>query len=216
MWSNLTLVTDADVGAIEPQAVASGSPWGAVVWPSARAEAKRELKILIESAFGKTVKNASDRILDLHRPDYVLSYINSAYADITAAAVDRLEDDVNLTTVFANAANRLYVGADYQFDGVSVLMKDALNAQARTLTAKYSGGAGFAAISGATDGTTSAGATFAQSGRIAWSTIPSTWQRRLVGSTPTRSTGSSSRSMSRSRRGRRRRRRSSPCVRLTG
>jgi hypothetical protein len=177
-WANLTLVTDADLAAIEPQARANTSPapWGATTWPTARAEAKRELKILVECAFPK-VRGAADRILDRHSPAYVLSYVSGAYADITSAAVDDEEDDVNLTAIFASSANRLYVGADYQFDGIWVKLKDALNAQSRTLTAKYRGGTGWTTLA-ATDGTTA----FASSGRITW-TIPSAWQRVRLGPT---------------------------------
>jgi hypothetical protein len=131
MWSNLTLCTDADLGAIEPLAIASGSPWGAVTWASARAEAKREIKVWIEMAFGKDTPNPADRILDLHAPAWVVGLTGSTYTDYTALAINRDEDDVDLTTIFNNAANRLYLGCDYQFDGVSVLMKGAQRAGAR-------------------------------------------------------------------------------------
>lgn len=181
MWANLTLCSDSDLGAIEPQATLAGSPWGAVTWASARAEAKREIKILVETTFPE-VKHAAERILDVHRPDFILSYIAAVYADITAAAVDRSEDDVNLTALFADATNRLYLGADYQFDGIFVLMKDALNAQTpRTLTAKYSGSTGWKSLS-ATDGTSVTSKAFAQSGRITWTSNPSDWERRVVSS----------------------------------
>lgn len=180
MWANLTLCSDADLGALEPQAVAAGSPWGAVTWASARAEAKRELRILVETSFSDT-KNAAERILDVHRPDFLLSLIGSAYTDLTAQGTDRYEDDLDLTAIFANSANRLYLGADYQFDGIFVLMKDALNIQTpRTLTAKYSGPAGFAALT-AIDGTVVGSKTLAQSGRITWASIPADWYRRAVG-----------------------------------
>jgi hypothetical protein len=181
MWANLTLCTDADLGAIEPLAVATAAPWGATTWTSARAEAKREIKVLIEMAFAKETANPADRVLDLHTPAWVLGLASSVYTDYTARAVNRDEDDVDLTAIFANAANKLYLACDYQFDGVAFLLKDALNAQARILTAKYSGPAGFTAISGASDGTAVTGKTLAQSGRVTWTTVPTDWQRRLVG-----------------------------------
>lgn len=180
-WGSLTLVTDQDLGAIEPQAIAADRPWGKTAWPEARAEAKRELKILIESAFAKDVKNAADRILDRHAPDLVYSYISSAYADITANASSDTEDDVNLTAIFVNTANKLYIGADYQFDGLSVLMKDALNAVASVLTVKYSAAAGFTAMPNAADGTAVSGKVFAQTGRITWPVIPGDWKRQRLG-----------------------------------
>lgn len=176
-WSNLTLVTDADLAAIEPQCRANMDPppWGATTWPSARAEAKRELKILIELAYPE-VKGAADKILDQFAPDWAFSYIASAYADITSAIRDDTEDDVDLTTIFASSANRIYVGADYQFEGLYLLLKDALNAQARTLTVKYRSGSGWTALT-IVDGTAVGAATFAQSGRVTW-TIPSDWTRQ--------------------------------------
>lgn len=180
-WAQLTLVTDADLGAIEPQATSAQepAPWGARTWASARAEAKRELKILVETAF-PTVVGAADRILDRHRPSWVFSYIAAAFADITPAAIDDEEEDVALGTIFASANNRLYVGADYQYEGLWVKLLDSLNAVARTLTVKYSGPAGWTTLT-VTDGTSAGSATFAQSGRITW-TIPDAWQRiRLNG-----------------------------------
>lgn len=179
-WANLTLVTDADLGAIEPQATSAQTPppWGAVTWAGARAEAKRELKILVEMAFPKVV-GAADRILDRHAPDYVLSYVSSAFADITSQAVDDEEDDVDLTAVFVNTANRLYIGAAYQFEGVWAQLKDALNAQATVLTAKYRGAAGWVDLA-ATDGTAAAGKAFGQSGRVTW-VIPSAWDAIRLG-----------------------------------
>jgi hypothetical protein len=180
-WAALTLATDADLGAIEPQAVASSAPWGSRTWSKARAEAKRELKILIETSFGRTVKNAADHILDVHRPDYVFSLVSSAYADVTSAAADDTEADLALATIFASTSNRIYIGADYQFEGLFALLTSTRNAVARTLTAKYAGPAGWIDLE-AVDGTAVSGATFAQSGRITWG-IPLDWQRQELGTT---------------------------------
>lgn len=183
-WAGLTLVTDADLGAIEPQAIAAGSvrpPWGQRTWPEARAEAKREVKILVETTF-PDVPRAADRVLDVQPPDAVLRYDGSTYTDLTTAAVDPTEDDVDLATIFATGSGKLYLGADYQFDGIAVVLKDSRNAAAAALTAKYSGAAGFAAIPDAVDGTAVSSAAFAQSGRISWPTVPAAWTRRIVSS----------------------------------
>lgn len=181
-WANLTLVTDAELGQIEPQATSSQSPspWGATTWASARTEAKRELKILIETAF-PTIVGVADRILDRHKPDYVFQYVGGAFTDRTTAASDDEAEDLALATIFATASDKLYIGAAYQFDGLFVKMLDSLNAMARTLTVKYSGAADWTALS-VTDGTASAGKPFAQSGRITW-TIPDAWQRRALAGT---------------------------------
>ncbi len=183
-WANLTLVTDADLGAIEPQAIAAGSPWGATTWASARAEAKRELKIWIESAFGDIV-GASDRILDRHPADYVFGYTGAAYTNRTTEATDRTEEDLALDAIFATpATDRIYIGATYQFEGLLVKLKDSLNAAAVTLTAKYFNGGdvdGWKALT-ITDGTKAGSAAFAQTGRITW-TIPDDWERSSLNGT---------------------------------
>jgi hypothetical protein len=179
-WAALTLVTDAELGAIEPQAVATAAPWGARTWSKARAEAKRELKILIETSFGRTVKNPADHVLDVHRPDYAFSLVGGTYADVTSAASDDTEADLALTTVLASTSNRLYLGADYQFEGLFALLTGTRNAVARTLTVKYHGPQGLTDLE-AVDGTAVAGATFGQSGRVTWG-IPADWQRQRLGS----------------------------------
>lgn len=179
-WSALSLVSDAEIGQLEPEATASGGPWGAVTWASARTEAKRELKIWLECDFPEVI-GVADRVLDKWRPDFAFAYTGAAYADRTTEVSDDEENDLTLSGVFVTAADdRLYLGAAWEFEGLAVLLKDALNATASVLTAKYSGPAGWTSL-GATDGTAAAGATFGKSGRITW-TLPTDWQRiRLNG-----------------------------------
>lgn len=178
-WANLTLVTDAELGQIEPQCRANQVPypWGAITWPSQRAEAKRELKIWIELAFPEVV-GAADRLLDRHAPDYAYALTGGSSDDVTNEVSDDEEEDLDLSTVFVTVADdRIYIGAAYQFEGLLALLKDSFNAVASTLTVKYSAGSGtggWKALT-VTDGTSSGNATFAQSGRITW-TIPSDWQ----------------------------------------
>lgn len=181
-WSNLTLVTDAEIGAIEPQATLAAAPWGATTWATARGEAKKQLKVLIELAF-PTVVGAADRILDRHQPDYVFTLVSSAYTDVTSEAVNDDEEDLDLNVILATSSDKLYIGAAYQFEGLWVKLKDSVNATARTLTVKYSGPSGWATVS-VTDGTAAtAGKPFGQSGRITW-TIPTDWQQiRLASQT---------------------------------
>lgn len=176
-WSQLTLVTDADLGAVEPQAIAAGPPppWGARTWPAQRARAKTELKIWIEATYPDVV-GAADRILDRHRPSYVFGYTGGAATDITSQAVDDNENDVDLSAILVTAANdRLYIGAPFQFEGLAIaLATGTRNAAAATLTAKYFGAGGWTALT-ATDGTASGSATLAHSGRVTW-TVPAAWQ----------------------------------------
>lgn len=174
-WSGLSLVTDAELGQLEPEAVSSSSPWGATTWSSARTEAKKTLKIWLERDFPDVI-GVADRVIDKWRADWAFSYVAAAYADLTTALGDDQENDVTLSSVFVTpASDRLYIGAAWEMDGLAILMKDALSAATATLTAKYSGPSGWTAFSGATDGTSSGGKTFAQSGRITW-TMPTDWQ----------------------------------------
>jgi hypothetical protein len=172
-WSGLSLVSDAEIGQLEPEAISNA--WGAVTWPAQRAEAKRSLKIWLESDFPAVV-GVADRVIDTWKPDYAFGLTASAYTDLTNEVSNDTEDDVTLSSVFATfGTDKLYIGAAWEFDALAILMKDTRNAAAAAMTVKYSGPAGFASIS-PTDGTAAAGATFGKSGRITWTT-PTDWQR---------------------------------------
>jgi len=177
-WSAFTLVTDADIGQYEPEA--TNGHWGASTWPDQRANAKVELKTWLETDYADTVGiDVADKIRDTYQADKVWSYTGGAYEDLTDAAGDGTEDDLDLSDVFVTVANdRLYIGHTSSFDGVDVKMLAALNAVASVLTVKYSGSTGWKTLT-ASDGTALTGKTFAQSGRITW-TQPSDWQRRTL------------------------------------
>lgn len=180
-WAGLTLVSDTELGQLEPEATAAGAPWGATTWAAARTEAKRDLKILLEADF-PDVPGVADRVVDKWNPDQAFGLTGGAYVDYLNELRNDTEDDVPLATIFATfGTDRLYIGANFEFDGLAVVLKDALNAAAAVLTAKYHGPAGWASLS-ATDGTAAVGATFAKSGRITW-TVPSDWQRRTLNGT---------------------------------
>jgi len=176
-WAALTLVSDGDIGEIEPQATAAGSPWGAVTWASPRARAKNLVRIWLQRDHAEIV-GVADRVIDRWAADKVWGYTGSAYSDATNEATNDTAEDVNLAAVFTTfGTDRVYVGARYAFDGVYVEMLDSVNAAASTLTAKYwQGGSGWTSLS-ATDGTAVSTATLGKSGRITW-TQPSTWSRR--------------------------------------
>ncbi len=175
-WAHLTLVSDAEIGALEPQAIATAAPWGATTWADARANAKNLLRIWLERDH-PTVVGVTDRVIDRWTPDKAWAFTGSAYTDRTTEVSDDTAEDLNLATVFTTfATDRLYVGARYAFDGLFVDLLDSVNANASILTAKYwKGGAGWTTLS-ATDGTTTGGKTFALSGRVTW-TQPTTWER---------------------------------------
>ena len=180
-WAGLTLVTDADLGALEPEATSASAPWKQTTWPNPRAEAKRTLKVWLELDFAD-VPGVADRVIDVWAPDYVFTYTGSAYTDRTTQAVDDEPDDLDLAGCFTTpASDRLYVGCLWQSDGLKVKLTGTRNANASTLTVRYAGPAGWTTLS-ASDGTAVSGATFGQSGRITW-TVPSDWQRQRLNGT---------------------------------
>jgi hypothetical protein len=180
-WAGLSLVTDAELGQLEPEATDADAPWGGTTWANARAEAKRSLKIWLELDF-PDIPGVADRIIDVWAPEYVFTYTGGAYTDRTTEAVDNEPTDLDLAGCFTTpASDRLYIGALWQSDGLSFKLTGTRNAEASVLTVKYSGPAGWTSLT-ATDGTAVTGATLAKSGRVTW-TIPSDWQRERVNGT---------------------------------
>jgi hypothetical protein len=176
-WSGLVLCTDADLGALEPEA--TNGHWKSVTWPNQRAEAKRDLKIWLEIDYAH-IDGVADKIKDTYRCDVVAGYTSGVYSDLTDAASDDTEDDVDLSDVFVSAANdRLYVGFAGESSALAIKMLASLNAVASVLTVKYSGPSGWTALT-VVDGTiATSGKTLGQSGRITW-TVPTNWQRRTL------------------------------------
>jgi hypothetical protein len=179
-WASLSLVTDAEIGAIEPEAINTADPWGTTEWPAARKAAKDHLQVLIEADYPQ-VPGVADRIKDTWAPDYAFGYTGAAYTDRTSACATRAEGDVPLGTILATAAtDRLYIGAAWTFDGLRVRLSSA-NAATSVLTAKYWNGTAWATLS-ATDGTAVSGVTLAQAGRLTW-TAPAAWEPRALNGT---------------------------------
>jgi hypothetical protein len=177
-WAALTLVTDAELGAFDPQT--TNGKWGSVTWPNQRAQAKLELKTWLESDYRQEVgDDVADRVRDTFEADKVWGYTGAAYADVSGAAGDNTEDDVDVSTVFVTVGtDRLYIGGLGSFDGLDVTLLGTMNANASVLTVKYWGPAGWTTLTH-TDGTANSGKTFGKSGRITW-TQPSDWQRRTL------------------------------------
>lgn len=177
-WSSLTLVSDADLGALEPEATAAAAPWGATTWANQRAEAKRDVKIWIERDYVR-IPGVIDKVRDTYAPDVVLGYTASAFTDLTDQASNDTDEDIDLAAVFTTfGTDRLYVAYAGEMDALYVKLLDSINAVAATLTVKYWGGSQWTSIS-ATDGTAATGKTLAKSGRMTW-TLPSDWTRRTM------------------------------------
>ena len=180
-WAGLLLTSDREIGQLEPQATAANAPWGQILWPDARAEAKRDLKIWLEMDFPE-VPGVADRVIDRWSADYAFGYTSSAYTDVTSQAGSDDQDDLALAAILATpGTDRIYLGAAWSFDGIAAVLTGTRNAAASVLTVKYSGPTGWTTLTHS-DGTAVSGATFAQSGRITWD-VPTTWQRQRFNGT---------------------------------
>jgi hypothetical protein len=77
---------------------------------------------------------------------------------------------LNNFDVFANGG-ALYIGSHMLIRGIRVVMSANVNSNASVLTGNFWNGTNWTALAGFSDGTSAAGATFAQSGDITW-TVP--------------------------------------------
>lgn len=180
-YNRLALVSSADIGALEPEATSSSRPWGSADWPKQCSEAKRDLKIWIETDFAD-IPGAADRITDRWNADWAFRFTGGSYVDITNELRNDTQEDVNLATAFATfGTDRIYIGAPFEFQGLFVKLLNHVNAIASVLTVKYWANNQWTTIQ-VIDGTSASGKTFAQSGRLTW-TPPIDWERRQLNGT---------------------------------
>lgn len=176
-WQSLPLVTDDDLGAIEPSATAETAPWGATTWPAQRDQARRELGVWIDADFGP---GATDRVLDRWSPTAAFRSTSGALVDILSDVANDTEEDVDVAAALATpATDALYIGLDSLYSGLEVQLLDSLNAAPSALSVAYWGPAGWTALT-IQDGTALNGATCARSGRVQWD-LPDNWARRRFG-----------------------------------
>jgi len=175
MWTQLVLVTDADLGAIEPQATASGRPWGQDTWPVARAMAMADLRVWIDLTFAD-IPSASDRVLERWAFPYVLAHDGVRYTnDWQAQARDDNENDLPIGAILADANASLIPGAGWTYEGVYLKVATP-NAIPSVLSVDYYGPAGWTAVA-VTDDTAVAGVTLAQTGRVRFTNgTPTDWE----------------------------------------
>lgn len=115
--------------------------------------------------------------------DSLTTKVDPAY--IRSLSDELQDDDTTVALVlnsFDTAANGdyIYIGSHIPFAGVRVDGTN-FNSNASTLTVNYWNGRSWVSIS-ATDGTASAGATFAQDGSVTW-TVPTQWASSSLNST---------------------------------
>jgi len=89
------------------------------------------------------------------------------------------EADETYVAVTWAAADLLLVFSHVKFNKVHFDLGPTFNANAATLSAEYSSGDGFSAISGLSDGTVTAGATMAKDGDVTF-TVPFDWHQATI------------------------------------
>ncbi len=182
-WASLTLATNADLGALEPEATASDQPWGTSSWDAQLEKAKRDLRVWIDADFPDHV-GASDRIRDRWAVPQVLAETGGAFTDYTVEAGNDTEEDVPLASVYATpGSDYLYVGSLFAYSGLFLHLLDSDSTATSALTVAYWGANEWTTMPSVNDGTVAtSGQTFGQSGRITWG-VPLDWERRSLNNT---------------------------------
>ncbi len=109
----------------------------------------------------------------------------ATYANVTDYSVQGQQPGgtgmvLNSLATLANGG-AIYFGSHVPFRGLAVDMSAAVNVNASTLAAHYWNGTAWVTLA-PTDGTASAGATFAQDGNITW-TVPTAWAADFLSNT---------------------------------
>lgn len=172
-WHPNDLVSDADLVAYEQTIL---TQFGQDEW-----QAKRT-KALEDWLFPSLAVAGFDpyRFRTRYQPTLVYGFTSSAYTDYTAESRVVGVDGIPLATVLAASSDALYIGAPWQFRGVSIRMFDAVSTAAATLTVEAWRDAWVAmAVDNGTAAT--AGKPFSKGGTLAW-TVPDDWVVRPINS----------------------------------
>lgn len=171
-WFPNDLVSDQDLVAYEAAIL---TQFGQDSWQTRRLKAIEDWLAPILRGQGYEIEQLRTR----YECDTVFSYTGAAFGDVTDAAKNTTEDDVDLATIFTTPANdRLYVGSSKMFRGLSVRLHDTVSAVSATLTVKYWNDAWTALT--VTDGTAkSTGVPFSGGGAITWP-LSSDWVKRTL------------------------------------
>lgn len=173
-WHPQDLVSDADLVAYEQTIL---TQFGQTDWQSKRTKALEDwlFPALASAGFDPY------RLRTRYQPTLVYGHTSSVYTDYTTASRTVGVANIPLSTVLAASSDALYLGAPWQFRGVSVRMFDAVSSATATLTAEAWRDA-WVALSDVSDGTkASAGKPFSKGGTLTW-TVPDDWVVRPVNS----------------------------------
>lgn len=172
-WQPNDLVSDADLLAYEQTIL---TQFGKDEW-----QAKRT-KALEDWLFPSLAIAGFDpyRLRTRYQPALVYGSTSSVFTDYTTASRTVGEANIPLATVLAASSDALYIGAPWQFRGVSVRMFDSVSSAAATLTVEAWCDA-WQALYATNDTSGTPGKPFSRGGAITW-TVPENWVVRPVNS----------------------------------
>lgn len=172
-WFPNDLVSDADLLAYEQTIL---TQFGQDEW-----QAKRT-KALEDWLFPSLAIAGFDpyRLRTRFQPTVVYGHTASVYTDYTAHSREVGTATIPLATVLAASSDALYIGAPWQFRGLSIRMLDSVSSAATTLTVELWRDAWRSVlVSDGTQATT--GKPFSKGGTLTWA-LPEDWVVRAVNS----------------------------------
>lgn len=130
-WSPNDLVSDQDLIDYETNVA---SAMGQQQWLSRRTKAIEDWLLPIVRANGFDPNRFRTRF----EPEKVCGYTGAVYTDLTTAARDTTEDDLNLATILATGGtDALYIGCVGPFRGLHWRLLENISSAAATLTVSY-------------------------------------------------------------------------------
>jgi hypothetical protein len=172
-WSPNDLVSDADLEAYEQRIL---TQFGKDEWQAKRTKALEDWLFPSLAIVGYDPYRLRTRF----QPTSVFGSTSSAFTDYTAESREVGTTEIPLATVLAASSDALYVGAPWQFRGLSVRMLDDVTSASTTLTVEVWRDA-WTSLPFASDIQTTSGKPFSKGGTITW-TLPEDWVVRAVNS----------------------------------
>lgn len=166
------LVTDIDLRDYEESVLTS---FGQTTWQGKRTKALEDWLFPILKGRGFD----PDKLRTRRDCAQVFGYTGGVFTDLTGAATDVTEDDLNLATIFTTVgSDALYLGSTSKFRGIFLRMLDTVSSAAGVLSvAYYNGNWETVPVS---DGTIqTAGKTLSAGGSITW-LLPVDWMTRVI------------------------------------
>jgi hypothetical protein len=172
-WAPQDLLSDSDLVAYERTIL---TQFGTVDWKSRRSKAIEDWLFPLLASAGLDPQRLRTR----YQPASVLGSTSSAFTDYTSTAQSTTTDDIPLASILAASSDALYIGAPWQFRGLSIRMLDAVSSVASTLTVELWCDA-WKDVAKEDSTQATSGKPFSKGGAITW-TLPEDWVVRAVNS----------------------------------